>query len=474
MTLSKLLKPRFTNYIPHVPTSKQQAFLWLQCRDALYGGAAGGGKSDALLMSALQYVDIPGYNAILIRDTNSNMIKPEGLLDRAHEWLSNTDAKWIGDSKQYVFPSGATLGFGYMDGPRDHFNYQGPAYQFIGLDEVVGLREHQAQYLFSRLRKLSPQGYIELLKILFPKINDETIQIYLNQYNAMPLRRRCGSNPPHRDQIKRGAWVKARFIDSKTRDKEAIFIPAKLTENPYLNIDDYKKSMIELDPITRRQLEDGDWDICAKGNMIDRSKFVIIPQPPQNPAKVVRFWDMAATAVSDSNKDPDWTVGIKMSRTTTGYIVVENMVRFRRNPGDTESTIINTAKADGKHVSIRMEQEGGSSGKTVIDYYMRKVFSGWDFKGKPAQQNKLQRFTPFANQVDAGNIYVAAGSWNQDFFDEMELFPDGEHDDIEDATSGAYEEIALGVHPRLRDFYESEFEKQIELQHNDWEVGVHA
>ena len=415
-------------------------------------------------MSALQYVDIPGYNSILIRDTNANMIKPEGLLDRAHEWLTNTDAKWNGDAKQYSFPSGATLGVGYMDGPRDHFNYQGPAYQFIGLDEAVGIREHQAQYLFSRLRKLSPQGYTELLKILFPNISEKEIQFYLNLYNSIPLRRRCGSNPPHRDQIKKGAWVKARYIDPLTRPKDVIFIPSTLKDNPFLNEAEYRKSLSELDPITRKQLEDGDWDICAKGNMIDRAKFNIIPEPQQNPVRRVRFWDMAATAVSDSSKDPDWTVGIKMSRTTAGIIIVEHMVRFRKNPGDTEATILNTAKADGPTTSIRMEQEGGSSGKTVIDYYMRKIFQGWDFKAKPAQQNKLQRFTPFANQVDAGNIYVIAGAWNQDFFDEMELFPDGEHDDIEDAASGAFEEIALGTQVRIRELYDSEFKRMIEQE----------
>lgn len=376
LILADVMRPRLTKYIPHVPTPKQQAFLWLRNRDALYGGAAGGGKSDALIMAALQYVDVPGYNAILIRDTHSNMIKPEGLLDRAHSWLSGTDAVWDAAAKQYIFPLGATLGFGYMDGPRDHFNYQGPAYQFIGLDEAVGIRGSQAQYLFSRLRKLSPQGYIELLKVLFPRITEDAIQGYLQLYNNIPLRRRCGSNPPHRDQLSVGSWVKARFIDPKTKSKDTVFIPAKMDDNPFLQVEEYRQSMQELDPITRRQLEDGDWDITVKGNLVDRAKFNIIPLPPQNIVKSVRFWDMAATAQSNENKDPDWSVGIKMGRTAANTVVIEHMIRFRKNPADAEATIVNTAKIDGKNTSIRMEQEGGSSGKTVIDYYMRKIFLG--------------------------------------------------------------------------------------------------
>ena len=138
--LKTLLTPKLTKYIPHTPTPKQEAFLWLNCLDAFYGGAAGGGKSDALLMAALQYVDVPGYNALLIRNTYANLSKPDGLMDRAADWLTHTDAKWEGDDKRWRFPSGATLSFGYLDGPRDHFNYQGPAYQFVGIDEVVQIR----------------------------------------------------------------------------------------------------------------------------------------------------------------------------------------------------------------------------------------------------------------------------------------------------------------------------------------------
>jgi hypothetical protein len=126
-----------TKYIIHDPTPKQAAFLLLDCIDAFYGGAAGGGKSDALLMGALQYVDIPGYNALLMRDTYQNLIKPEALMDRAHEWLHNTDAHWDGNKKCWRFPPGATLSFGHLENPKDHFNYDSAAYHYIGIDEVV-------------------------------------------------------------------------------------------------------------------------------------------------------------------------------------------------------------------------------------------------------------------------------------------------------------------------------------------------
>jgi len=104
-------------------------------------------NSDALLMAALQYVDIPGYNALLLRDTYANLIKPEGLLARADEWLANTDARWNGDNKSWVFPSGASISFGYLDGPRDHFNFQGAICSSLGGLEAQRKRKGTFLYI---------------------------------------------------------------------------------------------------------------------------------------------------------------------------------------------------------------------------------------------------------------------------------------------------------------------------------------
>lgn len=85
--------------------------------------SVGGGKSDALLMAALQYVDYPHYAALLLRDTFKNLSMPSSLMNRAMEWLANSDASWDEKIKTWTFPSGATITFGYLDGPYDHLNY---------------------------------------------------------------------------------------------------------------------------------------------------------------------------------------------------------------------------------------------------------------------------------------------------------------------------------------------------------------
>lgn len=213
-------------YCPHAPTVKQAEFLRLDCKEALYGGAAGGGKSDALLMAALQYVHVPGYKGILFRRTYTELSLPEAIMARSHEWLGGTDAHWKGDDKTWIFPSGATLTFGYLDGPRDHFRYQGAAFQFVGWDELTQFPQSPYLYLFSRLRRL---------------VN-----------SAVPLRVRAATNPGGVGHD----WVERRFIADPGH---RVFVPALLEDNPHLDAASYEQSLSELDPVTYQQLRRGLW-----------------------------------------------------------------------------------------------------------------------------------------------------------------------------------------------------------------------
>lgn len=402
--------------------------------EAFYGGAAGGAKTAGLIQAALQFVDVPGYNAILIRDTYKNMTLPDGIMMQAHKFLKGTEAHWQAEHKRFVFPSGATLGFGYLDGPLDHFNYQGSAYQYIGFDEVVAIRKYQYEFLFSRLRKLAG--------------NDN-----------LPLRVRSASNPPTREQLEKGEWVKERFVDEDTRELGVPFVRAKLRDNPYLDEVSYRTSLSKLDPVTRRQMEEGDWDIHAKGRYMDRANFIIVGSIPGNVIKWCRFWDLAATLPIKPGSDPDYTCGVLMGRMSDDNFIIAEVLRFRKNPSQVEATVLNTVQADGRNVPQRMEQEGGSSGKTVIEHY-KKLLLGWDFKGETAIKSKFQRATPFMNAVGDRRILILANCCSSgggsDKFDvntflrNQELFPDGPHDDDTDAAGGAFTELTAGVVPRIR------------------------
>jgi hypothetical protein len=224
--LAAALRPR--NYCPHTPTPKQSTFLALDCLEALYGGAAGGGKSDALLMAALEYVHVPGYAALILRRKYTDLAKPNAIMDRALDWL-RAKVPWNERDKRFTFPSGATLSFGYCDSQNDLRNYQGAEVQFLGIDELTQWPERWYRYLLSRLRR--------------PK-----------SLSRVPLRARAGTNPGDIGH----AWVHRRFIDEATREDRA-FVPSTLDDNPHLDVEEYRRSLAQLDTATRKQLEEGLW-----------------------------------------------------------------------------------------------------------------------------------------------------------------------------------------------------------------------
>jgi hypothetical protein len=198
----------------------------LDQQEAFYGGAAGGGKSDALLMAALQYVDQPGYAALILRRTFAQLDLPGAIMSRSKEWLTGA-AHWNDDRKTWTFPSNATVTFGYLENDNDVYRYQGPEFQFVGFDELTQFSEKQYRYLFSRVRRLVDSN--------------------------VPIRIRAASNPGGIGH----AWVKRRFIDE--RKPGVVFIPAKLDDNPHLDRAEYVLSLAELDETLRNQLLNGDW-----------------------------------------------------------------------------------------------------------------------------------------------------------------------------------------------------------------------
>ena len=384
---------------------KQAEFLMLTCREALYGGAAGGGKSEALLMAALQFADVPGYNALLLRRTYQDLMLPSALMDRSIQWLRPTQAHWNAKDYIWTFPSGARLTFGYLKAELDKYRYQSAEFQFIGFDELTQFTETQYRFLFSRLRRL------------------EGVHV--------PLRMRSASNPGGIGHD----WVKQRFlIEGKKYNR--LFVPAKLEDNPHVDRETYIQSLNNLDPITRRQYLDGDWSARHGGSKFKREWFKVVEESPAK-AKRVRYWDLAATT-PQPGKDPDYTVGVKVAE-KDGVYYIEDVRRDRLSPQQVEKLISQTAVLDGKTVDIYMEQEPGSSGISLIDYYSRFILKGFTFRGHKTTGPKEVRANPVSSAAEAQNIKLVKADWINAFLDEAEAFPLGDHDDQIDALSGAFE-----------------------------------
>lgn len=402
------LTPRTTPYIKQVPTPPQMAFLLADELEVLFGGAAGPGKSSGLLMSALQYVDVPGYAALLLRRTFKDLSLPGALLDRADEWLRPTDARWSPTEMTWQFPSGATLTFGHLQWEQDKYQYQSAEFQFVGFDELTQFSETQYLYLFSRLRRL---------------VNSD-----------VPIRMRTASNPGGTGH----SWVKARFVEA--HDPSRLYIPARLRDNPHLDAESYIQSLMQLDPVTRARYLEGDWTIEHEGRMFSRAWFPTVDVAPAL-LRVVRRWDLAATSKVEGN-DPDYTAGAKMGIDVNGRYWLLDLVRVRESPQGVERLIASTASQDGRSVPIVIEEEPGSSGKAVVSYYQRMVLPQYAVRGVRMTGDKATRAAPFASQAEAGNVTLVRGGWNAAFLDEVEMFPLGDHDDQLDAAVGAWESLS--------------------------------
>jgi hypothetical protein len=247
-------------YAPHDPHPAQHAFYLLdelEVLEAFYGGAGGGGKSDAMLTAALRYVDVPNYSALILRKTFADLALPGAIMDRARTWLAGTDALWNERDSRFTFPSGASLSFGYLQTKHDRYRYAGAEFQFVAFDELTQFEEADYRFLFTRLRKPTEGPLSEV-----------------------PLRMRSASNPGGRGH----EWVKRRLVrrlpakpiegeppdpmDTPERAARRVFIPAKLDDNPSVDKASYEESLASVDAYVRAQILDGDWDARPPGDWV--------------------------------------------------------------------------------------------------------------------------------------------------------------------------------------------------------------
>ena len=169
---------------------------------------------------------------------------------------------------------------------------------------------------------------------------------------------------------------------------------------------------------------------------VDKLKMNVIDNPPKM-TKIVRFYDLAVT----QKKTSDYTAGIKLGKTSDNRIIVLDMYRAQKVMPETEKSIIANALADGKSVPIRLE--GEKAGIVQLDYLIRRnELQGYTIDKKPPIGNKEVRAGGIATQVNNGQVYVVRANWNQAFFNELEAFPLGKHDDQIDALSGAYDMLS--------------------------------
>ena len=264
----------------------QTEFLAAGEREVLYGGSAGGGKSYAMLADPLRYMGHPSFSGLLLRHTTEELRE---LIFKSKEMYPQIwkGIKWSERKMQWEAPSGARLWMSYLDRDDDVLRYQGLAFSWIGFDELTQWSTPYAwNYMRSRLRSTA---------------------------HDLPVYMRATTNPGGPGH----QWVKKMFIDpapygkqfdatdiesgnvltypkGHSKEGQALFkrrfIPARLSDNPYLaEQGDYEAMLLSLPEHQRKQLLEGDWDIKEGAAFSEFDRNIHVIEPFSIPRNWVKF-----------------------------------------------------------------------------------------------------------------------------------------------------------------------------------------
>lgn len=437
------------------PGPQTEAFL-CDADELLYGGAAGGGKTDFLLVAALEDAHIKGYKAIVFRRTYPEL--ESSIIDRARSLIPSIKgfegARENTSRHEWTFSSGAKLLFRHMEDDGAALAHRSAEYQYIGFDELTTFTERQYKTLLTRLR--TSHGH--------------------------RLRIRCASNPggpghgwvltrwaPWLDENYKGPGGHAvsgevRYTLTHPDTGEDIWVPrgtpgaqsrcfisAKLDDNPHLDRG-YKARLNAQDPLTRKQLSEGDWSAKPSPKTFFNREWCPVVEPASLPKdlRLVRGWDRAATE-EGSGRDPDYTVGVKLgySETTTLFYIL-HVARLRAAPGGVRVKVVDTTMDDGHAVEQVLPCDPGSAGVFESEQW-RSLLTGYAVSTGRETGDKLTRakvwsaqFAPSPGQAH-GRFRIVRGDWNGEYLSELEDFPTPKiHDDQVDATSTAFRVLIEG------------------------------
>ena len=395
-------------------SEKQMAFLVASTyvREIAYVGAAQSGKSDAAEAVALMYVNIPDYACLIMRRNLKDLQQPNGMLSNMLRNLSKfPEVKYNDKTHTFTFPSGARIVFGHVDEKRGWEDYLGAEYQTIIYDEVVTMPMRAIQEINGRCRR-TKNNPVRLCTI----------------YLSNP-----GGGMVH-------DWIVEDFIEH-VNDDERLYIPAKLEDNPFVDVEEYDRTLKRSVPYKRYlQLRFGDWSVTASGGIFMADEFKVIAKNKEKHwldqvIRTGRGWDFAATEGGG-----DYTVGFLIGRLPKDRWIIMDVIRGQWEPSNVMKEVHKANTTDSKATLYLLEQERGASGVSWYDRLMRGPCYG---RGNVIpvlpDGNKEERAFPFATAVNEGRVLMLDREWTRTVKNEFGFFgtKDGSEgkDDIIDAAT---------------------------------------
>lgn len=424
----------------------QEQFLACGADVVFYGGAAGSGKTVALILEPLHYVTRnPGFTCVIFRRTYPEITNPGGLWDESSAFYPLAGGKENRSQLRWTWRNGSSVKFAHMQYDKDVYAWQGSQIALICFDELIHFSMRQFFYMLSRNR--SGCGVRPYIRGTMNPDPDHWAKDFIAWYlddDGDPIPERAGVIRYFARKGEKIEWrdTAEELIALGMKPKSFTFIPATVHDNKILldKDPDYLSNLEALLPHERARLLGGNWNARpTAGSYFRREWCDIVDVAPAQFDDEVTYWDRAATLPSPTNPSPDATLGIHMRRKGGLYYVCD-MRKDRQTPGGVQKLIVNTA-ASRPTCTVCLEEDPGQAGKADVANLI-SALNRFRVEVRRVTTAKDVRLRPFSTQAQAGNVKIVRGPWNNEYFGVMEGFPEGDHDDEADATSGAYNYLA--------------------------------
>lgn len=426
----------------------------------VYGGAAGGGKSWALLFEPIRHIKNPAFGAVIFRRTFRQVASEGGLWDQSMRLYPLLGATPLVSELSWKFPSGARVKFAHLQHETNVLDWQGSELPLIGFDELTHFGEQSFWYLLSRNRSMC--GVRPYVRATTNPDADSwvarLIEWWIDPDSGYAIPERAGRVRWFVRVNEKLVWADdpatLRAKHPEIPPKSLAFVPAKLTDNPALMRADpgYLANLMALPLVERERLLGGNWKVRpAAGKVFNRYWFQVVDAVPAG-GEECRFFDFAATEKQLAGDDPDFTAAVKL-RKVEGVYYFTGCITMREAPAAVERALLEVSLQDataaretGTRYRVRWELEPGSASRINASRMVR-MLDGLDAQGVSPKGDKVSRCRALAAQAEAGNVKVLRGDWNEELLSALHGFPDLPHDDIVDASSGSYN--SLNDHRRL-------------------------
>ena len=432
------------------PQPRQEQFLSSSADIAIYGGAAGGGKTWSLLLEPLRHIGNKDFGAVIFRRSIPEIMKEGALWDEASNIYPLLGGRQNKVDHFFTFPSGAKVTLAHLQDEENLKDWRGAQIALIEFDQLETFTEKQFFYMLSRNRSTSGiQPYVRASCNPEPGWLADFLGWWIDK-EGYAILERSGQIRWMVRENDLTYWADTREELEREHPhsipKSVTFVVSTVYDNEILLQKDptYLANLQALSYVDRARLlgdkhRGGNWKIVpAAGKIFNKTWFEIIDAVPAG-MTIVRFWDLAGTTKKLKKSDPDFTASVKIGRLKDVYYVLD-CTADQLNPADTDDAMRHMAIQDGHRVAQRWEQEGGASGKRD-NVHIASNLVGFDGVGISPQGDKITRAKALAAQSLAGNVKLLRGSWNEMWLNHMHGQPDLPHDDIMDASSGAFNEL---------------------------------